>query len=107
MQSHKEDTNRKVRRDGTQIYMKERHTPRSIPIKEDLLYSRHEAAPHRPTRPGILYGLLGPLECRQITCSFRDDINQLFLSAAFSRQLFEFLARYVLCLFCNYSIKKH
>src|SRR5947208_585090 len=52
MLSHKEDTNRKVRRDGTQIYMKEHNTPRAMPIKEDVLYSRHEAAPHRPTRPG-------------------------------------------------------
>jgi hypothetical protein len=39
----------------------ERHRPRSIPIKEDLLYSRHWATLHRPTRPGFLYGLLGPL----------------------------------------------
>ena len=42
----------------------ERHRPRSIPIKEDLLYSRHWAAPHKPTkpglppRPGFLYGLV-------------------------------------------------
>src|ERR1700733_6023570 len=45
----------------------ERHRPLSIPIKEDLLYSRHWAAPHKPTkpglppRPGFLYGLLRPL----------------------------------------------
>jgi len=55
--------------------MKERHRPRSIPIREDLLYSRPlgratQAYQSRPTpsawpclyaRPGFLYGLLGPL----------------------------------------------
>jgi hypothetical protein len=47
----------------------ERHRPRSIPIKEDLLYSRHWAAPHRPTpQARLLYGLLGPLHGSASSC---------------------------------------
>jgi hypothetical protein len=34
---------------------------RSIPIKEDLLYSGHWAAPHRPTPPGLTW--LGQAFC--------------------------------------------
>jgi hypothetical protein len=38
MQSHKGDTSGKLEET---IYTKERHRPRSIPNREDLLYSRH------------------------------------------------------------------
>jgi hypothetical protein len=76
MQSHQGGHKWKIRRDGSAIYTKERHMPRSIPIREDLLYFGHLGrATQAPTRsgltprpsaslyarPGFLYRLLGSL----------------------------------------------